>query len=66
MNCGTCLAGATVSDPEGQIDADRDRLLELISVAESHDANLGRGLRILAQSFDYRSLLGLLQIGGNE
>ena len=48
------------------IDADRDRLLELISIAESHDANLGRGLRILAQRFDYRSLLGLLQTGGNE
>ena len=48
------------------IDADRDRLLELISVAESHDANLGRGLRSLAESFDYRSLLGLLQTGGNE
>jgi CheY-like chemotaxis protein len=51
------------------IDADRDRLLELIDIAESHDANLGRRLRILAQSFDYRSLqslLGLLQTGGNE
>lgn len=48
------------------IDADRDRLLELISIAESHDANLGRGLRILAQRFDYRSLLGLLQTGGNK
>ena len=46
--------------------ADRDRLLELISVAESHDANVGRGLRLLAQGFDYRSLLGLLQTGGNE
>jgi signal transduction histidine kinase/nitroreductase len=48
------------------IDADRDRLLELITIAESHDANLGRGLRILAQRFDYRSLLGLLQAGGSE
>ena len=48
------------------IDADLDRLLELISVAETHDANLGRGLRVLAQRFDYRSLLGLLQTGGNE
>ena len=48
------------------IDADRDRLLELITVAESHDANLGRGLRILAERFDYRSLLGLLQTGGGE
>jgi hypothetical protein len=47
-------------------DADRDRLLELISIAESHDANLERGLRILAERFDYRSLLGLLQTGGNE
>ena len=28
--------------------------------------DLGRGLRILAQRFDYRSLLGLLQTGGNE
>jgi CheY-like chemotaxis protein len=48
------------------IDADRDRLLELISVAESHDAKVGRGLRLLAQSFDYHSLLALLQTGGNE
>ena len=48
------------------IDADRDRLLELISVAESHDATVGRGLRLLAQNFDYRSLLTLLQTGGNE
>ena len=48
------------------IDADLDRLLELISVAESHDDKLGRGLRGLAQRFDYRSLLGLLQTGGNE
>jgi CheY-like chemotaxis protein len=47
------------------IDADLDRLLELISVAESHDPSLGRGLRLLAQGFDYRSLLGLLQTGGN-
>jgi CheY-like chemotaxis protein len=48
------------------IDADRDRLLELITIAESHDAKVGRGLRLLAQSFDYRTLLGLLQTGGNE
>jgi DNA-binding response OmpR family regulator len=48
------------------IDADRDHLLELISVAESHDATVGRGLRLLAQKFDYRSLLTLLQTGGNE
>jgi signal transduction histidine kinase/nitroreductase len=48
------------------IDADRDRLLELIVTAESHDANVGQGLRLLAQRFDYRSLLALLQTGGNE
>ena len=46
--------------------ADRDRLLELISVAESHNADVGRGLRLLAESYDFRSLLGLLQTGGNE
>ncbi len=48
------------------IDADRDRLLELISVAETHDAKLGQGLRSLAERFDYRSLLALLDTGGNE
>jgi len=48
------------------IDADRDRLLELIGLAASHDADVGRGLRVLALRFDYRSLLGLLQTGGNE
>jgi CheY-like chemotaxis protein len=48
------------------IDADRDRLLELITIAESHDANVGRGLRLLTQRFDYRSLLALLRTGGNE
>jgi CheY-like chemotaxis protein len=48
------------------IDADRDRLLELIGVAESHDAQVGQGLRRLAQRFDYQSLLSLLQNGGRE
>ena len=48
------------------IDADRDRLLELISLAESHDANVGQGLRVLAQNYDYRRLLALLQTGGND
>ena len=48
------------------IDADRDRLLELISLAESHDAKVGQGLRLLARNYDYRRLLALLQTGGND
>ena len=48
------------------VDADRDVLFELISAAESYDAGLGQGLRSLAQRFDYRTLLGLLQTKGNE
>jgi hypothetical protein len=48
------------------IDADRDRLLNLIGTAESHDANVGQGLRALAQRFEYRTLLGLLQTGGDR
>lgn len=48
------------------VDADRDRLLELIVTVESHDANLAQGLRVLAQRFDYRTLLSLLDNGENE
>ncbi|MEI6500131.1 MAG: response regulator [Armatimonadota bacterium] len=48
------------------VEADRDRLLELIDEAESRDAIVGRGLRSLAQRFDYRTLLGLLGTGQSQ
>jgi CheY-like chemotaxis protein len=49
---------------ESTINADLDRMLELIQQAATHDARAANGLRSLAERFDYQKLLDLLPTGG--
>ena len=49
---------------EATINADLDRMLELIQQAATHDARVANGLRSLAERFDYQKLLDLLPTGG--
>ena len=49
---------------EATINADLDRMLELIQQAATHDARAANGLRSLAERFDYQKLLDLLPTGG--
>jgi CheY-like chemotaxis protein len=49
---------------ESTINADFDRMLELIQQAATHDAGAANGLRSLAERFDYQKLLDLLSTGG--
>jgi hypothetical protein len=49
---------------EATINADLDRMLELIQQATTHDARAANGLRNLAERFDYQKLLDLLPTGG--
>jgi PAS domain S-box-containing protein len=49
---------------ESTINADLDRVLELIQQAATHDARAANGLRSLAERFDYQKLLDLLPTGG--
>ena len=49
---------------ESTINADLDRVLELIQEAATHDARAANGLRSLAERFDYQKLLDLLSTGG--
>jgi CheY-like chemotaxis protein len=49
---------------EATINADLDRMLELIQQGATHDARAANGLRSLAERFDYQKLLDLLPTGG--
>ncbi len=49
---------------EATINADLDRMLELIQQTATHDARVANGLRSLAERFDYQKLLDLLPTGG--
>jgi CheY-like chemotaxis protein len=49
---------------EATINADLDRMLELIQQAATQDARTANGLRSLAEQFDYQKLLDLLPTGG--
>ena len=49
---------------EATINADLDRMLELIQQAATHDARAANGLRSLAERFDYQKLLDLIPTGG--
>jgi CheY-like chemotaxis protein len=49
---------------EATINADLDRMLELIQQAATHDARAADGMRSLAERFDYQKLLDLIPTGG--
>ena len=49
---------------ESTINADLDRMLELIQEAATYDARAAHGLRSMAERFDYEKLLELLPTGG--
>jgi CheY-like chemotaxis protein len=49
---------------EATINADLDRMLELIQQATTHDARAANGLRSLAERFEYQKLLDLIPTGG--
>ena len=49
---------------EATINADLDRMLELIQQVATHNAHAANGLRSLAERFDYQKLLDLLPTGG--
>jgi PAS domain S-box-containing protein len=64
-------SGALASWPQDLIDpmreavitADLDQLLAIIQQSESHDPHIAKGLRRLAESFQYQKLLDLLNSG---
>jgi len=49
---------------EATINADLDRMLELIQQAEIHNAHAADGMRSLVERFDYQRLLDLIPTGG--
>ncbi len=49
---------------EATINADLDRMLELIQQAATHNAHAADGMRSLAERFDYQKLLDLIPTGG--
>jgi CheY-like chemotaxis protein len=49
---------------EATINADLDRMLELIQQAATHNALAADGMRNLAERFDYQKLLDLIPTGG--
>jgi PAS domain S-box-containing protein len=49
---------------EATINADLDRMLELIQQAATHNARAAHGMRSLAERFDYQKLLDLIPTGG--
>jgi len=49
---------------EATINADLDRVLELIQQAATHDIHVANGMRSLAERFDYQKLLDLIPTEG--
>ena len=49
---------------EATVNADLDRMIQLIQLVATHDARTASGMRSLAERFDYQKLLDLIPIGG--